>query len=62
MPSSSAGMSKADFYLAHNASAATADTLDSVATELDPAHPHFVGPGCSKMNKTEGAQTRLGHC
>jgi hypothetical protein len=40
--------------LAHNASAATADTLDSVATELDPAHPHIIGPGCSKSKPTEG--------
>lgn len=43
--------------MAHNAAAASADTLDSVATELDPAHPHIIGPGCSKSTRQEGKYT-----
>jgi hypothetical protein len=44
-------MSNEAYFRAHNASAATGNTLDSVASELDPAHQNIIGPGCSKSNK-----------
>ena len=45
-------MSNEAYFLAHNSTAATGNTLDSVASELDPAHPNIIGPGCSKGNKS----------